>query len=409
MMRTPKDDLLFLAHRIPYPPRKGDKIRSYHLLKMLSQRYRVHLGAFVDDDADCGHQAYLNELCGGETHLVWLNPMTARMRALRGLWRGTSLTFPYYDHPSMRSWTRDILQRHAIRRIVVYSAAPAQFIPDDLDPGIRRVVDLVDVDSLKWRQYAQRGRGWMRWLYDRESRTLLEQEKALGKVFDALLFVSEAEANLFKSVAPALVDKIDYWENGVDVDYFSPEREYPNPYAPHDAPLVFTGAMDYWPNVDAVTWFAHEVFPRILEQVPEACFFIVGGRPTQEVLRLQNLPRITVTGQVADVRPWLAWSRAAVAPLRIAQGVQNKILEAMAMARPVLATPAAMEGIPVGQDLQRWVAETPEILVNMAVALLHGEDENEYGLACGPLGRQLMLNRYDWAVNLERVAALVAG
>ncbi|MBF0438088.1 MAG: TIGR03087 family PEP-CTERM/XrtA system glycosyltransferase [Magnetococcales bacterium] len=403
------DDLLFLTHRIPYPPRKGDKIRSYHLLRFLSQRYRVHLGTFVDDAADCQHAQTVAQWCLGETKLIWISPLLARLRALRGLLTGASLTFPYYDHPEMGLWVATILKQYPIRRIVVYSAAPAQFVLNGIDPSIRRVIDFVDVDSLKWLQYAERRTGLPRWLFKREARTLLTQEKIVAAAFDAALFVSAPEAELFKTLAPEVADKTDYWENGVDGDFFSPDHTFLNPYAADDLSLVFTGAMDYWPNVDAVTWFAKEVFPRIKTQVPKARFVIVGGRPTREVQRLQSVPGITVTGTVPDVRPWIGWARAAVAPLRIAQGVQNKVLEAMAMARPVLATPKAMEGIRQDPQMNRWVAESPEILAKMGIDLLQGADEDGSGIACGPLGRQLVLSRYNWSINLERAAAIVAG
>ncbi|MBF0296165.1 MAG: TIGR03087 family PEP-CTERM/XrtA system glycosyltransferase [Magnetococcales bacterium] len=394
------DDLLFLAHRIPYPPRKGDKIRSYHLLRHLSRHYRVHLGAFVDDEADVGHTAPLMELCAGETRFVRLHPLVCRLRALWGLPAGRSLTFPCYASRAMLSWTGEILRRHPVRRIVVYSAAPAQFVPVDLDPAIRRVIDFVDVDSRKWAQYAEGCRGLARWIYRREARTLLAEERRVAAAFDAALFVSEPEAALFKGLAPEVADKVDFWENGVDTDYFSPDRDYPNPYEATDLPLVFTGAMDYWANVDAVTWFAREVFPQVLATLPRARLVIVGGRPAREVLALRSQPGITVTGQVEDVRPWLFWARAAVAPLRIAQGIQNKVLEAMAMAKPVLATPKAMEGVRV--PLQRFVAEEPERLAALAVALLDGnEDGRPY--------RQAVRAHHDWLVNLEKAARVVAG
>lgn len=401
------DDLLFLAHRIPYPPKKGDKIRSYHLLRFLSQRYRIHLGAFIDEDDDCHHTDTVSQMCAGETKFIWLNPWMARLRALQGLLTGTSLTLPYYAHPEMENWIHEILQRNPIRKIVIYSSALAQFIPHDLDPAMRRIIDFVDVDSLKWDQYAKKRYGLARWIFQREARTLLKEEKNIAANFDVVLFVSEPEANLFKNLAPEITYKIDYWENGVDVDYFSPQREYPNPYNPWDAALVFTGAMNYWPNVDAVTWFAQEIFPGILAQVPQARFIIVGGHPTKEILLLQNRPGVTVIGAVPDVRPWLAWSKAAVAPMRIAQGVQNKILEAMAMARPVLTTPKAMEGIRGHEQLQRWVTDKPELLIKLGVLLVLGEDLNDSEPSCGLMGRQLALTHYNWATNLERAGMFI--
>ncbi|MBF0212025.1 MAG: TIGR03087 family PEP-CTERM/XrtA system glycosyltransferase [Magnetococcales bacterium] len=402
------DDLLFLAHRIPYPPRKGDKIRSYHLLRALAERYRVHLGAFVDDAEDECHGAAVAAICTGETRLIQLDPWRAKWRAVRGVFTGDALTLPYYDHPQMRAWVGEILQRHPIRRVVVYSAAPAQFLRG-IDPSIRRVIDFVDVDSAKWGEYAEGRSGFARWLYRRESRALLAAEKEIASTFDAALFVSEPEAALFRSLAPESEAKIDYWENGVDLEFFSPDRDYSNPFQPGELPLVFTGAMDYWPNVDAVTWFAHEVFPRVRSAIPEARWVIVGGRPTREVLKLRALPGVVVTGNVPDVRPWLYWSKAAVAPLRIARGIQNKVLEAMAMGRPVLATSQAMEGVRHGPLLRRWMADSPDELVVKAKALLMGADEDGAQPACGQLGRALMQEQYHWGRNLARAMAAVEG
>ncbi|MBF0341919.1 MAG: TIGR03087 family PEP-CTERM/XrtA system glycosyltransferase [Magnetococcales bacterium] len=402
------DDLLFLAHRIPYPPRKGDKIRSYHLLRALTDHYRVHLGAFVDDAEDELHASVMAEMCQGETCLVRLHPWRAKLRALKGFFTHTALTLPYYDHPAMRQWVDEILERHAIRRVVVYSAAPAQFVMHGA-PSLRRVVDFVDVDSAKWAEYAEGRRGLARWLYRREAERLLAAERAIANRFDAALFVSAPEARLFQELAPECAARTGYWENGVDLEFFSPEREYANPYAPGELPLVFTGAMDYWPNVDAVTWFAREVFLRLVERHPRARFVIVGARPAPEVEKLARLPGIVVTGNVPDVRPWLAHARAAVAPLRIARGVQNKVLEAMAMGRPVLATSKAMEGIRHAPELTRWVADAPEELLVKADALLTGGDENGSGPACGPLGRAQMRKNYHWATNLARAMEVVAG
>ncbi|MBF0614952.1 MAG: TIGR03087 family PEP-CTERM/XrtA system glycosyltransferase [Magnetococcales bacterium] len=400
------DDLLFLAHRIPYPPRKGDKIRSYHLLMALTSRYRVHLGAFVDDPEDHTHMTTLAGLCTGETLLLKLNPWQARLRALRGLLTGSPLTLPYYDHPTMRTWVKELVNRHPIRRVVVYSAAVAQFVTD-LDPAILRVSDFVDVDSDKWALYAAGRQGFWRWLYQREARTLLAAERRLAAASATVFFVSPPEAALFQRLAPELAGRIDYWENGVDLHYFSPDHPCPNPYPAGIKPLVFTGAMDYWPNVDAVTWFAKEVFARIAD--PEARLVIVGGRPVEAVVNLGQQPGVMVIGNVPDVRPWIRWSVAAVAPLRIARGVQNKVLEAMAMARPVLATSFAMEGIRIeDQRLQRWVADTPETLLAKAVALLNGADATDPDNSCGVLGRQLVEKHYHWERNLQRILSRIA-
>ncbi len=244
----------------------------------------------------------------------------------------------------------------------------------------------------------------MGWIYRREARTLLEAERDIADSFDGGVFVSAAEAELFRSLAPESAERIDHWNNGVNCDYFSPNHDLPNPYDPDRPVLVFTGAMDYWANVEAVRWLGEEKFPLIREVQPEARFVIVGGRPAKAVLKLGDQPGITVTGQVPDVRPYLAHAHAAVAPLRIAQGVQNKVLEAMAMARPVVATSKALEGIQSCPGMESWRCDQPKAMARQVLAWLL--DREEADLA-GALGRECVLQHYNWEQNLQRVGSLL--
>src|SRR5262249_46179735 len=193
------EHLLFLAHRIPYPPTKGDKVRSYNLLRYLATRYRVHLGAFVDDDADLAHTGALRELCEG-CHLPRLDTRIARMRSLTGLASGAPLTLPYYASASMGRWVAEVLRTQAVRKVVVFSSGMAQYVPPMKE--LRCVVDLVDVDSDKWWQYAARQPWPWSAIYRRESRTLLRYEREIAGRFDATVLVSSAEADLFRRLAP---------------------------------------------------------------------------------------------------------------------------------------------------------------------------------------------------------------
>ncbi len=335
-------DLLFLAHRIPYPPNKGDKIRSFHILKHLAARYRVHLGAFVDDSDDWQHAKMLAQLCTS-VHLVPLHPRVALLRSAMGLLRGEALGIPYYRDHRMSAWITALRERIALAGTFVFSSTMAQYVAPLSLPN--KVLDLCDVDSEKWRQYAQRHRFPRNWIYQREARLLAHEERRLSKCFDALVLVSNNEAELFKQVAPDAAAHTYAIGNGVDTEYFDPQHAYENPYGNDEMPIVFTGAMDYWANVDAVQWFATEVLPQVLIRYPAARFYIVGSRPTDAVRALGNLPNVVVTGTVPDVRPYLFGARVVVAPLRIARGIQNKVLEALAMARPVVATAAALDGL----------------------------------------------------------------
>lgn len=389
-------DLLFLVHRIPYPPDKGDKIRSYHLLRHLTRRYRVHVGAFVDDPEDWRHAKALRSMCAS-VHLVLIRPNLAKLGAISGLITGEALTLCYYRHPGLAAWVRQHLDA-GVRRVVCYSSAMGRFVIDT--PGVRRVMDFVDMDSDKWRQYAET-RPWpWSWLYRRESDRLLAWERRVATTFDASLFVSAQEAADFRRAAPETADRVGWYGNGVDADYFSPDRDYDNPYPAGNEALVFTGAMDYWPNVDAVTWFAREAFPLVRAQRPATTFYVVGSRPTAAVQALAREPGVHVTGRVPDVRPYLAHAAAAVAPLRIARGVQNKVLEAMAMARPVVVTPQALEGIRALPGAEVLLADGAEAFAQATLQALQGAD-------LGFAARRRVLQDHAWEACLAKVDALI--
>ncbi|RRQ22827.1 TIGR03087 family PEP-CTERM/XrtA system glycosyltransferase [Thiohalobacter thiocyanaticus] len=390
--------ILYLAHRIPYPPNKGDKIRSYHVLRYLAERYQVYLGAFVDDPRDWRHAETLQRWCR-QCRLLPLSPRRSRLRSLQGLITGAPLTLPYYRDARMADWVRRCVTEQGIDTAFVFSSSMAQYLDADEFAGLRRVIDFVDVDSDKWEQYGRTQRWPMSWVYRREGRRLDRYERRIAQHFDASMFVSAEEAALFAERVPAACN-IGYYDNGVDWAYFTPRPESDSPYEPGARVLVFTGAMDYWANADAVSWFAGDILPAVREQVPDALFAIVGARPTEAVKRLERLPGVRVTGAVEDIRPYLEHAHAAVAPLRIARGVQNKVLEAMAMARPVIASPQALDGIdyPVGEDLQR--AETDEQFAAAAVALLR---ERRSATAA----RDWIRRRYDWNINLSRLQAML--
>ncbi|GAC1418056.1 MAG: TIGR03087 family PEP-CTERM/XrtA system glycosyltransferase [Burkholderiaceae bacterium] len=395
------ESLLLLVHRIPFPPNKGDKIRSYNLLKYLAQRYRVYLATFVDDADDWQHLPHVKAMCA-EAHFAHLNPKFARLRSLGALFQNRSLSLDYYRNRGLRTWVDQVVKRESIDRIVVFSAAMAQYAEPYRQA--RRLIDFVDVDSDKWRQYAEKKSWPMSVLYRHEACQLLRYERHIADVCDASLFVSAPEADLFRRLAPESTSKIAYFNNGVDTAYFSPEHIFDNPYEATEAAVVFTGAMDYWPNVDAVQWFATAVFPRLRAAFPKTRFVIVGARPSREVLALAAVDGITVTGTVPDVRPFIHHAAVAVAPLRVARGIQNKVLEAMAMAKSVVVSPQALEGIDaqVGHDLV--LASGADHFLNAVSALLR-----EPNLALGTSARRQVQQRYSWASNLSRIDASLEG
>jgi sugar transferase (PEP-CTERM/EpsH1 system associated) len=221
-------------------------------------------------------------------------------------------------------------------------------------------------------------------------------------MFDASIFVSSAEAALFRRLVPEVSGKVSFIDNGVDRDYFSPERDYDNPYDGQARVIVFTGVMDYWANVDAVKWFALRVLPCIREAVPSAKFVIVGARPAGEVKRLESVPGVEVTGAVPDVRPYLAHAHAAIAPLQIARGVQNKVLEAMAMAKVVIASPAGAEGIEFNNPGELQVAYGEQEFAERAIRFLRHDKP-----AVARDSRQWVAKRYNWDDNLVRIEELL--
>lgn len=385
--------ILFLCHRLPWPPSKGDKIRSYHVLQRLAQRHRVYLGTFVDDPADWQYVAPVEALCA-EVCVRPLTPWTVRRRALASLLRHEPLTVGAYRDRVMQHWIDGLLAAHKLDLVVCYSSGVAPFVI--AHPPLRRVMDFVDVDSDKWRQYAQAHRGLKRLIYQREADRLREFERTIAAQFDASVLVSESEAAFFRQQVPAAADKVHGIPNGVDGLYWDPQRTCASPYQADERAVVFVGAMDYRANVHAAQWFAREVWPRIFAGCPQARFYIVGSNPTAAVHALGQLAGIVVTGRVEDVRPYLAHAHAVAAPLRIARGIQNKVLEALAMEKVMLATPEAWEGIEDFPGRQGCISDSPEVMASEALRWLDVSQA-----ARVPAARAMVLSRFDWVRNLD--------
>ena len=386
-------DVLYLVHRLPYPPNKGDKVRSYHLLKHLAAKHRVFLGTFIDDPDDAQHIDTLRSMCAG-LHVEPLHPRFARVRSLSGLLTGEALTLPYYRTAALAAWVERTIAEHHPDAAVIFSSAMAQYVPAGSD--LPTLIDLVDVDSAKWTQYADQHRWPLSWLYRREGQTLLQFERAVVQRAVHSFLVTDAEVELFLKLAPECAGRVDAVGNGVDAEYFSPHHIQPSPFAADEISVVFTGAMDYWPNVDAVTWFASDILPSLCVSVPSLRFYIVGMRPTPTVQALAS-ERVIVTGTVTDVRPYLAHARAVVAPLRVARGIQNKVLEAMAMGRPVIASSSCAGGIDATPGEEFETATDAATFVTQISALLQNPDRAE---AIGRAARRLVQQRYSWDARL---------
>ncbi|HET9952700.1 MAG TPA: TIGR03087 family PEP-CTERM/XrtA system glycosyltransferase [Candidatus Eisenbacteria bacterium] len=393
--------ILYLAHRVPFPPDKGEKIRAYHQIAHLAPRHAIHLLALADTPEDVAHAASLRPLCAS-VDVVYRSRRMARLHALAALPSARSLSVAAFDSSALRRLVRKRLADSPPDAIVAYTCPMAAYVADVA--GIPRLLDFVDLDSAKWRAYAER-LGFPRSLvYNLEADRLARYEASMATVFEASTFVSDAEANLLRPLVPGR--SIGVLPMGVDLDYFRPEA-VSGPDRPAPPPsVVFTGVMDYFPNTDAVRHFALDVLPALRRLVPDATFTIVGRRPTPEVRDLARLEGVRVTGEVPDVRPYFTRARAAVAPFRIARGVQSKILEAMAMGLPVVSAPLALQGIPAGEGDGVRRAADPEAFAAALAPLLTDDDlwRRE-----GSAARRYVERRHPWSEAGRMLEELLAG
>lgn len=396
-----KEPLLFLCHRIPFPPNKGDKIRSFNLLKKLSEEYDIHLGCFIDDAFDKQYVATLTKYCVSVFHLNQ-HKTIAKIKGLTGLLTNKAITLPYYFDKRMQQWTNRTLAQFKINKVFVYSSSMAQYVQEksvqnnDVS-SLERVIDFVDIDSDKWHQYAMKKQGIAKWFFNRECRLLAQAEDEICTEFDHSLFVSPDEAQLFRERQTLKQQsKVHGLLNGVDTDFFDPQAKFQDEALVPNAPFIsFTGAMDYWANVDAVLWFVEKVWPLIIARQPEAIFCIVGGNPSSDIIALAKKQGIVVTGRVHDVRPFIKQAQCVVAPLQIARGIQNKVLEAMSLNKPIVVTPMAMEGINADASEAIVITNNVEDYAQACLAFLVNQQTVKVN------SRQWIIEQFTWLQTLE--------
>jgi sugar transferase (PEP-CTERM/EpsH1 system associated) len=385
--------LLFIAHRLPHPPDKGERLRAFHALRALAGHFEVALASLVHRRPQPGSLEALRRWCTQ----IMLAPAGAAAGMLRGVAaaaRGRSVTEGYF---SSRRLSNAIASESRCRPFDVVLGYCSSMLPYVLAaPAPVRALDLVDVDSEKWASYAAGGRRPLRRLYRREARAVRELERLSVQKLDAVFVTTEVEARLLSGGS----DRLFVVGNGVDADYFTPTASA----AAARPSLVFTGTMDYRPNAEAVCWFAREVWPELKRRASDLTFTIVGRNPTRAVRRLGSLPGINVTGTVADTRPYLASAAVAVCPMRTARGVQNKVLEAMAMERPVVASSAALEGLDAepGADILR--ADTPE---QWHKHVLEQIGSPEARAALGRRARACVVEKYNWAAQMAPLVSVL--
>ena len=391
-------EILFIAHRVPFPPDRGDKIRSWNILNALAEIAPVHVAAIRDpaDPVDIGASA-IGEIAAS---FRLFPPRFGRLGAMgTALLSGQSASVAAFQSPALAEYVRALLAERYIRAIYAYSGQMAQFVPEERGQ-VRFVMDFVDMDSAKFAAYADQKSGMGRFANRIEAKRLFAFEKRTAARADLSLFVSEAEAAFFRRETGLGIDRVEPLENGIDLALFDPDLAYPKVDAPDGPLIVFTGQMDYAPNVEAVCDFANEQFPAIRAAHPAAQFAIVGRAPSAPVKALADRPGVIVTGAVDDTRKWLAAASVVVAPLKLARGIQNKVLEAMAMTKAVVASPAAAEGIDATNDRDFVVSDRANAVIDL---LDHPEKARQIGVAA----RARMEARYGWAARLTGLPAML--
>jgi sugar transferase (PEP-CTERM/EpsH1 system associated) len=395
-----RPNILYVVHRLPYPPDKGDRIRSFNVLKFLSKRAAVHLACLADEEVSAEDIAALGTLCE-RVAVVRLPPRRRWLAAAEAFLRGRSLSEGAFDSEQLRRILRQWAGTTRFQAVIGSSSTVAPYLQLTELRGVRAVMDLMDVDSQKWLDYAAASRGPRSWLYESEGGRVRRLEQDIAGRTDAITLVSDAEVKLFRRFcASGAVRAI---PNGVDLEYFTPVT------AVTERSCVFVGALDYRPNVDAACWFCQRVWPAIYDRAPGGKMYVVGRRPVRAVRGLSRIAGVEVVGSVADIRPYLARSAVAVAPLRIARGIQNKVLEALAMGKAVVASPPALAGVNADPGIHLLQASTEQEWIAAIKSLF---DDEALRQKLGQAGREFVESRHRWdrcLEPLESVLGLPAG
>ena len=389
--------VLMLTHRLPYPPDRGDRIRSYHLLKLLSQHARVSLASLTQEDVSDKQLAVLQSLTS-ELAIEPVRNIPSKVRALKATLTGRAITPAIFYEKALAKTITQWQEKHPFDAVLTFCSGMVQYTRLVPSASAKHVLDLVDVDSVKWDSYAMASLPPKRWIYHHESKYLRRIEAGVYDHFDAMTVVSERE---YKTYVHHVGDnpRLHVVGNGVDLDYFKPL-----PDAQGSKKILFVGVLDYKPNIDAVNWFAKQVMPLVLKQTPDATFEIVGRHPTPQVNELGKLPGVHVVGPVDDVREHMAQAGVVVAPLRIARGIQNKVLEAMASQRVVVCSPQAAEGVNAIDGAHFLVGHLPDQWARHLEWIL-GDDRRRQHMASS--ARMWVSQQYTWDVQLAPMLNLI--
>ena len=394
------NQILYLVHRTPYPPNRGDRIRSFRLLERLRAFGDVHLAFLCEEDPPRETMEKLAGLCR-QVAAVRLGRTTRWAHAAGSMLQGRTATEGLFHAPALHRTLDRWARQTRFDAVVAFCSSMGQYLDRPELADVPAIVDLCDVDSQKWFEYAAQSRGPKRWLLGLEGRRLRRLEAELSRRAEALAVVSRPEAALYQGFCPT--DRLHAIPNGVDLDYFQLRNDGEGAAAPH---CVFVGALDYAANIDGVAWFCRHAWPVIHRRRPDARFQIVGSNPAPAVRALAAVPGVTVVGEVPDVRPYLADAAVVVVPLRVARGIQNKVLEGLAMGKAVVATPQALEGIEAEADLHFYEATTADQWVAATCRLFESADVRQ---RVGQAGRRFVEDNHHWADCLKPFDELLKG
>jgi len=393
---NPPKKILFLTNRLPFPPDKGDKIRTYHQLTQLAASHDVWCACFADTPEDVARTDDLQRRCQSAIVVPW-NRLSAIPRTASGWLSGRPFTEAAFTHPFLAKRLEDWGRQIRFDSVVAFSSMMARQAL--AVPARRHVLDLCDVDSEKWFDYARASRFPLSSLCHREGRRLRAWEHTCLNRFDATLLITERERALLEPSGRN--ETLHVIPNGVTL---SGDQAF---LASQCGPIVgFLGVMDYRPNVEGVCWFVRHVWPKVLRECPNARMLIVGRRPARRIRQLAKLPGIEITGEVRDVRPYLNRCRVIVVPLHIARGLQNKVLEAMAARRPVVATTAVAAGLHPGQRQPVLTADDPSRFAMKVVDLCR---LNGLCQQVADAGHRFVAAQYNWSEAMQHYERVVLG
>jgi sugar transferase (PEP-CTERM/EpsH1 system associated) len=384
-----------VCQRVPFPPDRGDKIVTFHEIRHLSQKHEVHVFCLADGGQDLANLPALRD-CAASVTAVAVTRLRSRLRSLLALAAGRPLSVAAFDEAELHQAILRKYDEVLPDLIIVFSCNVAQYA--EHFPGVPRIMQFHDLDSLKWAQFAERKRIPLKWIYRIEAQRLLAYERGIAHGFSHALVCTAAEredfARLFPGAAVSLVG------NGVDLEYFRSPGAVKEPGS-----LVFTGVMDYFPNVDAVEWFCDAILPLVRAQIPQARLTICGSRPTAAVRQLAKREGVRVTGWVPDTRPYLDTAEVFVAPLRVARGVQNKLLEALAMGLPCIASAIAWRGTTVGRGNGILVADNAAEFAAHVIRLLR---DSAFRAETAKKAREAAEAQYRWEGQLAALDRVIA-